>query len=159
MGGWVTSYTPQGPPPPPQSGLGELNSLSKAKPPGVEGSGTREYLVGWGGLRSNEQAELSRYTPYAILAKVRPARYLSFPTLATLRLGRREGDGKFHLRCDWLRSRGGLALSAVASLVVVMPGQSHRKVGRPLWDCVVMVTASRALRLSNRPVLPIAVAP
>ena len=47
-GGWVASFTPQGPLPPPKRGLGELNQLSKAKPPGAEGSGTSEYLVGWG---------------------------------------------------------------------------------------------------------------
>ena len=39
----------RGPLPPPKRGLGELNQLSKAKPPGAEGSGSMRVLEGWGG--------------------------------------------------------------------------------------------------------------
>ena len=49
-GGWVASYTPQGPLPPPKRGLGELNQLSKAKPPGAGGERAHASIGGVGGL-------------------------------------------------------------------------------------------------------------
>ena len=43
-------HTPQAPPQPPNSGLGKLNLLSPAKPPGVGGIGHLRESVGGGAM-------------------------------------------------------------------------------------------------------------